>query len=216
MMKTLPTKNPGLLGFAVLGAMRWPNDPEAVQSFILAMVHGARSAAEGEKPNAVTLMLLDEIEKSNPRGSYAGKILLHLIEASTSQPDDCSVNKAMFLTWKSLDGVLLRNNKAAPSEKSTIKRAWREYKDVSHFFAAIEILMQMSDNDPSKLAFQDILAISEKLVELAENIPALIEWKPWRIMPGTQLPSCNLAPAPLTQDAIAALRDYSARDWMSI
>lgn len=161
----------------------------------------------------------DTMESLTLRGSVAGEILLNLIKLNASG-EEASVNKAIHLgaqyfqeAQNSLGGSI------APSE-SSIRRAWSAYMPVAHFWAALRIHVQSTENVSAPISPDLDLQQLSLATELGKLAPTLTSRNAsklictpddlWTLPHLIELPSCIFKCHGLEEDDLERLRCYTA------
>ncbi len=210
----------------VFATMLHPNHPDKREAII----------AGAPLPRQIQELLLKEYAHKTAsvrRGHASGELLfvIRLIGERTDERE-ASINKAATLVSafrpleRSWEGQLV------PYNPSTLKRWWRDYKNVSHLWAALGLSQQKSqtmEGDPqfslqSPKSLPAFLAVAEDMRRFGETNftrarqpgkntkqPTLDPAKTWKVPVGLSLPpiSINLPDPP--KDVLQALQNYDYR-----
>jgi hypothetical protein len=161
---------------------------------------GAFEAAGGFVALAETQPEHLESTQRPSQGSYAGHLLLRVLERAEQCPRDASVNKARDY----LERALAARSKLVGS-RSAIYALWHQFKPVAHLWAAAALAeVEAACFAAHEIPLGHFLAVAEELRRRSEewhpggrctktSMPVLDPQKTWRIDPVVALPAVRLS-----------------------
>jgi len=223
----------------VWATMHYPADERARQEFV-AVLLAANLEKEGEfgelvreyersaslsKADLARLPSLEDttkraVEAARYGGYVAGNILLYIVSAAETQPQDATVRRAIHAAGVVLARAKDANGRPIPASPASLKQAWHRFRSVSHFWAEFWIVAdetEPTDFDPGRYeTLPGFLAAAEEIRRRGEAVvPAGAQWpildpaKTWRCPPTLRLPQLDLNLPGLVPEALAALKDYT-------
>ena len=151
--------------------------------------------------------ILTRESEAGRRGSVAGDILLFLLEMVETGVKEPSLRKAIFLAEDYHKSTRFGDGSKAGSSDRVLRKYWREYQPVAHFWAAYRMCQFSSDQNlwDAKTqvfgpGFRIFLALSKHLLKMGrafkpsrfkEPVPFFQLSKVWRIPPNFPLPTVS-------------------------
>ncbi|MCP8939401.1 hypothetical protein NK718_12825 [Alsobacter sp. SYSU M60028] len=206
--------------------LAWPNSSVKRSGFISSMKAQVEEGLQEGIP-ANDLMMNEiygswmPLRRAMPAGCLVGDMLLYLVQfAINPECPRLSMRKARHLVLSASQGATTINGHAVPQDESTLKRTWREKKDVSHLYAGWilvstdEYLLDKYKNISDKREmmterFLDLISIAEYISELANSYDVVSDWNPWRC-PEPLLNGSKVAFSPPSAPVKKALSRYRA------
>jgi len=163
---------------------------------------------------------VDRFEKLSIMGSVAGEILLNLIKLSASG-EEASVGRATDLGSPYFQEARNSLGGRIASSDSSIERAWKDYKFVAHFWAALRIHVQATANPATPISpdsYLQLLSLANELGKLAPTLTSKHAGAPiyssdvlWTLPNFIELPGCTFNCHGLDEQEQERLRTYTAK-----
>jgi hypothetical protein len=235
-MKIYYEGNSAILSLEIRSYMLFPNDDTLRHQYLAASFAKVLCRLGDDDEVTLTTEVLRELigapswgdlkvlsSKSTKRGVISGEILLSLIEMDNSNARP-SVRKGKFLAEKYFHDAEDANGKKSASSEKSVSKAWSDYRDVSHFWAAQHLTIKTFGHKGAEKYLESgenllfLAAVATRLLERVLEIDPgrnnssgiLIDAKKvWTVPKEIELPSIGLLFGDLNEDQIEDLGNYT-------
>ena len=150
-------------------------------------------------------------------GWVAGQILLFILRCDAHRPEDASVRKAINIIERALARADRLQGRKFSSSTATLRKAWGDYKSVSHLWAALHLL-EKGEYGLNTENLTEFLGTAEFLrrrgerhhppPKHAKTTPTLASNETWRAPEILGLPHIAFEAPPLSTQELAWLTEY--------
>lgn len=149
---------------------------------VLSSENVAMQTGKLPKYTAVGELIQKDMKKRIMRARMSGNVAIQVMQNMVNR-DSADIGKAIYLvsTWGNVTKTV--KGKSLPSDASALRKYFKEFRSVIHFWAAFELLQ---DDQQERLlrceeVYRYFMLLSIMFEEFFDEHDCLPNWHPWRV-----------------------------------